>query len=413
MKIAIAEHPVNSQGGLLTWAENMVVGLREIGHDVEHIMLRHTTKVVDSDRDEGQYGHWEPAVSGKIHTLYGWKFDLSHIIPYKGKESLTRTLERLAGYDLVIWNVPVPTRQKCNQGNVVWPLLYKACAKNIGVIHDGNVESYSWVALVEWTGLACVHPCAFKMSYFVPTKRTIILSPHNLEGIGKGRKWGERENSLLSIHTWKFWKRGDKLVRMIPYLKKDVRKVVGGKGIEQYYMSSEDKVKDIYTENGIPIWKTALESGMEYIGPTTTSERDEWMRKMKVFVDYSWSEKYVPYGAHINRTIVEAMINGMVVCTTEMNHLPPLVMHMLPSGSIKEAELIESILHISEGEYYSIVEMNYETIKMFDRKVIAQQMIDLAYGKDTGLYGKLEEGFLPDHTKRMAEIDFSYFEEGI
>jgi hypothetical protein len=54
------------------------------------------------------------------------------------------------------------------------------------------------------------------------------------------------------------------------------------------------------------------------------------------------------------------------------------------------ADKINQFLDIPEKAYMQIVENNYKVIQNFDRKKIAEDYINLAFGKDAGYHGKLE-----------------------
>jgi len=100
----------------------------------------------------------------------------------------------------------------------------------------------------------------------------------------------------------------DDLVRAIPYMQPNHRKIVCGGGIEYHYMTSKTKCKAEYLDElGTPIWDEALASGMEYMGYVDTQERDSILSKVKLLIDPSWSHSYSKLGAHFNRVMVEAM----------------------------------------------------------------------------------------------------------
>ena len=112
-------------------------------------------------------------------------------------------------------------------------------------------------------------------------------------------------------------------------------------------------------------------------------------------IDTSWSNTF---GEHFNRVVIDAMRTGTipiainygvsdneqgngVLLKANQNYL------MIPKGSTPKqyADLIKGFCDISESEYNRIQQNNYELVKLFDRKKIAQQYIDLANGVPTGM----------------------------
>jgi hypothetical protein len=66
-------------------------------------------------------------------------------------------------------------------------------------------------------------------------------------------------------------------------------------------------------------------------------------------------------------------------------------------------EKINKFLDIPQSAYEKIARNNFELIKKFDRKVVAQDYIDLAEGKDAGVYGTSTPKFADPAFERAAE----------
>ena len=81
-------------------------------------------------------------------------------------------------------------------------------------------------------------------------------------------------------------------------MNKDIFKGVAGEGVNLHYMKTNnlDKVKKQYMVNGVPIWKTALENGMEFLGLITNVQRDGYLRKYRTLIDASENDYYNSFG---------------------------------------------------------------------------------------------------------------------
>jgi len=190
-------------------------------------------------------------------------------------------------------------------------------------------------------------------------------------------------------------------------------------------MTSPDKCKPEYhctkekdsnaTDDmvGKKIWDNAMATGnMAYVGFITEGKRDSILNNSKFLIDTSWT---TTYGEHFNRVIVDAMRVGVVPIARNLgvsdyehgngtlfkvdeNYL------MIPADATPKqfGDYINKYLNISQEKYEQIVQNNYEVLKLFDRKTIAQQYIDLAMGKDAGYYEKNEIGSLATSPKAVS-----------
>jgi hypothetical protein len=209
----------------------------------------------------------------------------------------------------------------------------------------------------------------------------------------------------------------------MPYIHGKV--IVAGDGIERAYLTSPDKCRPEYhctkendsyaTEDmiGKKIWDNAMATGnMAYIGFITEAKRDTILNRSKFLIDTSWT---TTYGEHFNRVIVDAMRVGVVpiarnlgvsdhdhgtgtLFKVDRNYL------MIPFDATPKqfGDHINKYLNIDREKYEEIVQNNYEALKLFDRKKIAQQYIDLAFGKDAGYYEKNEIGSLAKDPKAIS-----------
>jgi len=142
MKIGLVLYPINDLGGIINHVENLAAGLREIGHQVSlHILYwqENFRNPNSSNEDLLRKKGWSRGAFGVVHQQIGWNiFPWGERLFYKGKENLKKTRKILSSYDLLIWEIPVPTKVRMNTGNLDWLKLYGCCDKNIAIIHDGN-----------------------------------------------------------------------------------------------------------------------------------------------------------------------------------------------------------------------------------------------------------------------------------
>jgi hypothetical protein len=138
--------------------------------------------------------------------------------------------------------------------------------------------------------------------------RALIFNPQNLASLTRNNDWKNRKNSFISMQTFKGWKHVDDLVRAIPHVSKNTRKLMAGGGIEHNYMTSVDKCKPQYFVSeekdpdinpihyGRKIWDVALEHGMEWLGYLRQERIRFLLRQSKVVIDPSWSVAYAKVG---------------------------------------------------------------------------------------------------------------------
>ena len=126
---------------------------------------------------------------------------------------------------------------------------------------------------------------------------------------------------------------------------------------------------------------------MEYIGFITEAKRDEYLQDVKFLLDPSWSKTY---GEHFNRVIVDAMKQGVVPIARNLGvssnedgvgiFKPNENYLMIPwDASPKQfGNMVNEFLNMDPEVYDKIVENNWKFIERFDRKIIAEQYIELA-----------------------------------
>lgn len=437
MKIMMVMHTFNNFGGIINHAEHLLAGLKELGHEVTFAYLKPNKQVKSVEIPTTLKEGYEIGVGSgyPVHQGDGW---IAPYYSYKVKESIEQFIRDANTHDIVIWESIFGFKNKDTEQDLNWlPMIEKITAKQIPIIHDANLKKlYPWIVLFEkhFSGVACVHPAAYESADFLNVPRALILNPQDIDGVPATPPFSGRENKILSIQTFKRWKRVDDLIRAVPYMP-EVKTLVGGYGIEAAYMMSKDKCKEEYfatkdydpdvtaEREGKRIWENAENSGnFEYLGFISGGKRDEILATSKFLVDPSWSNTF---GEHFNRVVIDAMRIGTVpiainfgVSNNEEGMgvvLKAGVNYCMikKSSTPKEyGQAITNFCNMSEADYRQIQLNNYELIKQFDRKVIAQHYIDLADQKPTGYLNEVlvKSNHDPSIHQKAQEMFDEHFE---
>tara|TARA_R110000751_G_scaffold60169_10_gene125808 strand:+ start:2252 stop:3592 length:1341 start_codon:yes stop_codon:yes gene_type:complete len=385
MKFLMTLFQIQDYGGIINHAEYLTKGLKELGHEVDFCMLvpkgAVSNRLPMRGRQDG-YKSLEGGTGYKFHQARGWKGVPK--IPYVSKQARESFKDRCSKYDAVLWHIPVPTLNKDNTEITAWLDLYDHGSKNIAIIHDGNLPKlYPHLISVSkyFHAAVCVHESAYNSAKYLDIPRKLILNPFKIHG-DFGLNFDKRSGAL-AIQIFKAWKRVDTLVRAVPFIQEPV--VVGGAGIEYRYMTSKDKCKPKYFDaQGNRIWEVALSNGMSYHGVVPNEEVLRLLGETKLQIDPSFSKKYSGYGAHFNRTTVEAMIKGAVPMATDLG--------MKDSQIFKSGRNYIEIPHTATPEEFGDIVNNsltnkqqWETIRhnnlgvlnKFDMRNVAQEYADI------------------------------------
>jgi glycosyltransferase involved in cell wall biosynthesis len=441
MKIMMVMHTFNNFGGIINHCEHLMAGLKEIGHEVTFAYLKPNKQVKSVEIPATLKEGYEIGIGSgyPVHQGDGW---IAPYYSYKVKESIDQFVTDANKHDIVIWQSIFGFKNKDTEHDLDWlPMIEKITAKQVPIIHDANLKKlYPWIQLFEkhFSGLACVHPAAYESADFMNVPRALILNPQDIAGVPETPPFAGRENKLLSIQTFKRWKRVDDLIRSVPYMP-TVKTLVGGYGIEAAYMMSKDKCKEEYyatkeydpdvseDRQGKRIWENAENSGnFEYLGFISGGKRDEILATSKFLVDPSWSNTF---GEHFNRVVIDAMRIGTVPIAINygVSNNEEGMGVVLKAGinycMIKKSstpkqygEAITNFCNMSETDYRQIQLNNYELIKQFDRKVIAQHYVDLANQKPTGYLTELKtktnhDPSIPSKAQEMFDAHFEVKQE--
>ena len=429
MKIALVIHPIQDYGGIINHLETLALGLKNLGHKVNFHSLHYQNsfKQITEDEDllRGTNSHWHKGVFCAISQQSGWNaIPHKHKLLYKNRSDRIRTKKVLSKYDLIIWEIPVPTKSKANQGNYIWTKLYNF-TNNIAVIHDGNFLSTPWIYEIKskLLGLACVHDAAYNSAQNIDIPRSLILNPQILNDVDCKYFYNKKRKGFLSLQVFKGLKHVDDLIRSIPYMSNELIKIIAGGGIEQRYMVSKDKIKPKYICNknndpdvpdsyvGQPIWERATWSGMSYLGFVTPSLRDEILFNLRTFVDSSWTKKYDDFGGHFNRTTIEAMMFGTIPLMTDFGVTSDSIISpdknyiVIPHKSTPKeyAKIVESASNLSRLKSSRIIENNFNILHNFNYIDVARDFIKLYKGKKCGYYNNIKTGEYNEDMKSKSD----------
>ncbi len=386
MKILMTIFAIQDYGGIIPHVEHLAAGLKELGHEVDFVMLMHQPsrpRVQGSPEGDG----WFTLGTGyPYHPYKGW-----HGLPRFGWQSADerkRFHAHCAKFDGVIWHIPVPTTNNATAGSPEWTDIYPKRIPNIAVVHDGNLPKlYPHILMVRdcFKKLVCVHDSAYNSSADTGMVRELIMNPFDVRG------WSavepepfDRRKGVVAVQVFKAWKRVDSLIRAVPLMKCAKNVVVGGGGIEQRYMTSKDKCKPNYfNADGSRIWDRALEAGMRYTGFIPNDEVYDLLGKARVQIDPSWSLKYAKFGSHFNRTTVEAMLCGALPMATDLGMKNASVFRAdenfveIPAGCEPQefAERVDAAVR-DRKQWERITKWNRHTLgEHFDRRAVAAKFV--------------------------------------
>lgn len=334
MKILMCIFDIENLGGIINHAEHLTHGLNALGHEV------YLYKIVDKEVIRRGGASLKGTATGPLgipfDQLRGWVFPQDRIVPFKSINWKRFTKK----FDLVLWEVPYPPISKFKSDP---KKLYSTSVPQIPFIHDGNmVKMYPELSKFKnrFEFFACVHDCAMGNTKHMglEDRSRLIVNPQVIGNRMVKPNFKRRRRVCCSFQTFKRWKRVDDLVRSVPRI--DGKVIVGGGGIEYYYMTSKTKRRPQYGR----IWEEAIDAGMKYLGYISEDERDLVMEKSRLLIDTSWSRGYNKYGSHFNRIMVDAAIKGC---------LPVLRDLAMDDNSVFPYWLYESIPFDCDSEYFA------------------------------------------------------------
>ena len=417
MKILIALHQCMDLGGIINHTEQLIGGLKDLGHEVDLKEFAYSETALASRKT----GEFSIGPSGIPHSQgKGWQWKASDRIPYKNWAALKSALRFIRGYDLVVWTIPVVPKNKTNLGNDGWVKLYSDHeVTQVAFIHDGNLEaSYPHIGhiLPYLDGLACVHHAALGSTRHIKgIDKELILNPQE-NPVRNYPDWETKPPGFFNLQTFKAWKHVHELVgaiRYMPLLKAGELREVVGKGIEYQYMTSEEKCKPQYFHpDGVRFWHAAEDNGMHHHEYMEADRVDLWLHQARLLIDPSWSARYSRLGGHYNRVVVDGMIRGCVAVAhvdgmgTDLFLPGEHYVDLSPARDSKDyAEIIAQASHMSDHDASRFRSNCRQLLPLFDRKKVAQNLLDLAEHGECG-QGEFTTKLL---TERSDNIMFNHF----
>jgi glycosyltransferase involved in cell wall biosynthesis len=453
MKIAYVCHKGDTYGGFVSHTEHAIHGLKKRGHDVDFFFLSYSgpnemfvRKKIDTLHKEGvtiEGKHFRTLDRGIGTGLYnhiqlGW---ITPVTPYKTLQQKKILKEKLETYDVVIWHTPFWFKQKPVLCDTDWPMLLDLQNPvNVAFHHDANIRDNSaWMFFIDkyFDRLINVHQASYNSSSVFETPRTLIFNPQIINKVEKDFN-GDKKVKFFSLQYWKGSKHVDDLIRAIPHLKEDILIRVAGNGLDYRYLKSIDKCPedfigspkrdpDILESNiGRPIFNIALETGkLEDLNWVTEQERNSIFEDTDFFVDTAWYKVSTELGEHFSRTLVEAMIRGIVPIARNLGLSNNLEGNgevfkagenyiMIPyNATPKEfAEILDGASKISSEEYRKIQNNNFELLKHFDLDYVVEQYEKVFKGEPCGFYGKYETGGTEIPEKFLQKAEKQWFGTG-
>lgn len=419
MKIGVLVHEIQDYGGIITYIERLMKGFKDLGHDAKLIQLCYQEKVANGHVKPS--AEWNTGNAGVlVHSIRGWSFRTSNKIAYKGSYNLKRAIDQLNTFDLLIWAMPSPGLpvSASRRENTSWLELFSSTAKQIMIIHDGNLyKMYPHViyGLQKAKGrisLSAPHPRGYKACEALGLDRSFIMIPQDDIDQQGMTLHAKRRRGFMACQIFKAWKHVDEPVRAISYMRgkgKEMERIIAGTGMHYYYMTSEEKCQYFHPDDapkhlaGKRIWDTALANGMHYAGPLTFKERDNLLGQQMIFLDPSYvlDDK----GCHMNGAIAEAIRMGCVplakhLClqsdldkTDKLSPYVPGKNYLVIDQNATDVEYAQALEEYSNLGRQTWLDMNAANIDMvnthFNYRVVAQQFIDQANGKRAGVvFGK-------------------------
>lgn len=397
MKILMTIFFIQDYGGIIPHVEHLAMGLRENGHEVGFAMLMHQPNRPRKQADPDEEGWFTLGTGYPFHPSKGWVG-----MPRFGWQSPAerrRFKDYCSNYDGVIWHIPVPTMNNATAGQMGWLDLYHESIPHLAVVHDGNLPRlYPHILTVrdKFKKLICVHDSAYFSAMNTGMTREMIVNPFDVEGWASypAPKF-EARRGVVAVQVFKAWKHVDTLIRAVPKMKCSKSVVVGGGGIEQRYMVSQDKCKPAYFHaDGTRIWDAAIKAGMKYVGFVPNDAVYDLLLNARVQVDPSYSRKYAKFGSHFNRTTVEAMLCGAVPMATDLGMKGASLFKAninyleIPAGCAPEefASLVDTAC-TDRKRWEFITESNRGMLlKNFDRRVVAAKFVN-ALVEDAPFHG--------------------------
>ena len=434
-KIAILIFEVkNNLGGILPSTLNLCEGLKEIGCKPYIFHAEWKTRSFGGDGlKEIGHGLKVSVMADQRARIYANK---EHTFLYKGKKAANEVRERLSEFDAVIMSTSIPSLgDKSMRDNDDWKTVLKHGKPMLSIVRDCHWDKYSLHILPYrhlFTAFMGVHPAAYESLKTMPWKIGCQVNPFD---ISIAQRDHEKDWGKVCITSWfKKWKHIDDIIRASPYIK-PIELIVCGGGIERDYMlaaknnpnsdgkgrgyelkvayyswkKDDPSVKKSWI--GKSIWGVAEEHGnFYYSGFMLSKQLSALQSECGGLIDPSY---HYEWGEHFNRVMIEAMLHKSIPFVRPFGisdnkngdgkvFTPENAVMIPEDASPKEIGEIVRDTMLDKSLKRDILRANEKKLKMFDRKVVAQEYIDVLKGKSGGLFG-IHEGRLDERVKARMD----------
>ena len=243
MKIAIVNWPINDVGGINTYCENLIKGLRNLDHDPHLYHLTPQGKYAEATHG----GAVTPATKRRFTILPGVH------LSYADTTCASCTDDYLNKYDLVIFlhPGPHPTKAvKANKYHLNWMRIYKELkVPNLVIFHDANWrKTNAWFEDVS----DCVDAALAAQHIFLPSvvdypsvgPKKWEYFPLDIDAFDKYSKFKSRQPFGILATQWLKWKNHHKFLPHMPDIRIPMR--VFGAGMEYHNLAKQQVFNDAF-----------------------------------------------------------------------------------------------------------------------------------------------------------------------
>lgn len=438
MNIKVVYHIGSLYGGHLAYSNYLVKGLKQLGHNVQYLLLSHNKKPANY-KEKLQYittnnGVYDKVASPRHYNFfqsigtYGHMIDgfLMNTYCYRDPKVFQQIVSKLDQSQLVIWQDIGNFNQKPlrDSGDTSWLKLFKRNnpnTKQIACIHDGNLYSrYPYLASVmhHFDAFIGVHPASFNIASNVGKPMHLIVNPQDLSKVDKTKSGYKNKDkkTLLALGTWKASKRFQDIVKAVPWIDKDTVIDIIGQGIERAYLSTvnKDKVKPQYVittdtdpdinQHPMKLENDKLKDGVlsrakrwnpnfKLSDVINEQQRDQYFSNTFLYIEPAWYKINFQIDAHFSRVLIQGMMNGVVPIARNLGLSNNIEGNgtffkagqnyiMIPYDSTNKqfGDAVNAALNISQEQYDRIVENNYKLLQQFNYLNVAQRFVELGNG---------------------------------
>lgn len=438
LKIRFATFSIAKYGGIVSQLDSKIKAYKELGHDVDMIMLKYEKKSNPkgyqkklSEMESGEFqnkierhsqngGYEKSPVTGYFqNNYYGWLLPPSNVIPVFSDDALERWNDLVKDVDVIFWSF-MPTKTSEAEGFNFWWKFFDLPSriKQVFTVHDAYFDMRaSWISALreKILFLDCCHLAGYNCCDNIGIPRNLIFNWREFPDKMREISYSDRPIDFFAAHIFKSMKRMDDLLRAIPHLnsKRNIDPfsvVIAGSGIEYSYMTSPTKTKEVYKarkkddpdlpngveESGISLWDRALENDMQYAGMLGKTEVYEFMKSSKFAIDPSWATHYAQYcNTHINGFTIEAIINGCYPVYRDYRGLSDKIVEdplfdalhavIIPWDATPKqfAQKMKEAYGMGDRQFRAHTLENFDIAKgLFDSKTNAEETIKLLYSKE-------------------------------